>query len=112
MSHITVHGPASMERVVVMLSMDGVLWDEYTEFEDAAALPGNDPVHKITIMPRGRALGYTMVLPDQDKYSTTRSCEFRRRGATTSANCQCPGRTRPCGAPRRLTTRGPMRWAA
>lgn len=39
----------------------------------AAALPGNDPVHKITIMPRGRALGYTMVLPDQDKYSTTRS---------------------------------------
>lgn len=39
----------------------------------AAALPGTDPVHKITIMPRGRALGYTMVLPDQDKYSTTRS---------------------------------------
>jgi len=39
----------------------------------AAALPGNDPVHKITIMPRGRALGYTMVLPEQEKYSTTRS---------------------------------------
>ncbi len=39
----------------------------------AAALPGNDPVHKITILPRGRALGYTMVLPDQEKYSTTRS---------------------------------------
>ena len=39
----------------------------------AAALPGNDPVHKITILPRGRALGYTMVLPEQDKYSTTRS---------------------------------------
>ena len=39
----------------------------------AAALPGNDPVPKIPIMPRGRALGYTMVLPDQDKYSTTRS---------------------------------------
>ena len=39
----------------------------------AAALPGGDPVHKITIMPRGRALGYTMVLPDQEKYSTTRS---------------------------------------
>jgi cell division protease FtsH len=30
-------------------------------------------VHKITILPRGRALGYTMVLPDQDKYSTTRA---------------------------------------
>ncbi len=39
----------------------------------AAALPGNDPVHKITILPRGRALGYTMVLPDSDKYSQPRS---------------------------------------
>ncbi|MBI1376555.1 MAG: ATP-dependent zinc metalloprotease FtsH [Frankiales bacterium] len=39
----------------------------------AAALPGTDPVHKITILPRGRALGYTMVLPDQDKFSTTRA---------------------------------------
>ena len=39
----------------------------------AAALPGTDPVHKITILPRGRALGYTMVLPDEDKYSVTRS---------------------------------------
>lgn len=39
----------------------------------AAAIPGGDPVHKITILPRGRALGYTMVLPDQDKYSVTRS---------------------------------------
>jgi cell division protease FtsH len=39
----------------------------------AAAMPGGDPVHKITILPRGRALGYTMILPDQDKYSVTRS---------------------------------------
>ncbi len=39
----------------------------------AAALPGSDPVHKVTILPRGRALGYTMVLPDTDKYSQTRS---------------------------------------
>ncbi len=39
----------------------------------AAALPNTDPVHKITILPRGRALGYTMVLPDEDKYSTTRN---------------------------------------
>ena len=39
----------------------------------AAALPDTDPVHKITILPRGRALGYTMVLPDEDKYSPTRS---------------------------------------
>lgn len=39
----------------------------------AAALPNTDPVHKITIMPRGRALGYTMVLPEEDKYSNTRN---------------------------------------
>jgi cell division protease FtsH len=39
----------------------------------AAALPNSDPVHKVTILPRGRALGYTMVLPDEDKYSTTRN---------------------------------------
>jgi cell division protease FtsH len=39
----------------------------------AHALPHTDPVHKVTIMPRGRALGYTMVLPDEDKYSTTRN---------------------------------------
>jgi cell division protease FtsH len=39
----------------------------------AAALHHTDPVHKVTILPRGRALGYTMVLPDEDKYSTTRN---------------------------------------
>ncbi len=38
----------------------------------AAAMPGTDPVQKVTILPRGRALGYTMVMPDQDKYSQTR----------------------------------------
>jgi cell division protease FtsH len=39
----------------------------------AAALPGTDPVQKVTILPRGRALGYTMVLPETDKYANTRS---------------------------------------
>ena len=39
----------------------------------AAALNNTDPVHKMTILPRGRALGYTMVLPEEDKYSTTRN---------------------------------------
>jgi cell division protease FtsH len=39
----------------------------------AHALPNTDPVHKITILPRGRALGYTMVLPTEDKYSQTRA---------------------------------------
>ncbi|MDQ1682776.1 MAG: cell division protease FtsH, partial [Frankiaceae bacterium] len=39
----------------------------------AHALPNSDPVHKITILPRGRALGYTMTLPTEDKFLTTRS---------------------------------------
>jgi cell division protease FtsH len=39
----------------------------------AAAMHHTDPVHKVTILPRGRALGYTMVLPEEDKYSTTRN---------------------------------------
>ena len=39
----------------------------------AAAMPGNDPVQKVTILPRGRALGYTMVMPLDDKYSVTRN---------------------------------------
>ena len=38
----------------------------------AAALRNSAPVTKITILPRGRALGYTMVMPQDDKYSTTR----------------------------------------
>ncbi|MGF1646939.1 MAG: ATP-dependent zinc metalloprotease FtsH [Kineosporiaceae bacterium] len=39
----------------------------------AAALRHTDPVTKVTILPRGRALGYTMVMPTEDKYSTTRN---------------------------------------
>ncbi|KQQ93930.1 cell division protein FtsH [Leifsonia sp. Leaf325] len=39
----------------------------------AAAMNYTDPVSKITILPRGRALGYTMVLPLEDKYSITRN---------------------------------------
>jgi cell division protease FtsH len=39
----------------------------------AAALPGTDPVTKITILPRGRALGFTQVLPEADKSSVSRN---------------------------------------
>ena len=39
----------------------------------AAAMNHTDPVTKVTILPRGRALGYTMVMPTDDKYSTTRN---------------------------------------
>jgi cell division protease FtsH len=39
----------------------------------AASMRHTDPVTKVTILPRGRALGYTMVLPLEDKYSITRN---------------------------------------
>ena len=38
----------------------------------AELLPGVDTVHKISIVPRGRALGYTLNLPDEDRYLKTR----------------------------------------
>ena len=38
----------------------------------AELLPGVDRVHKISIVPRGRALGYTLNLPDEDRYLKTR----------------------------------------
>src|SRR5260221_3733986 len=33
---------------------------------------GHEPLHKVTIMPRGRALGVTMFLPERDKYSQSK----------------------------------------
>jgi cell division protease FtsH len=38
----------------------------------AALLPDADPLHKVTIIPRGRALGVTMQLPEGDRYTHTR----------------------------------------
>lgn len=38
----------------------------------ACLLPGTDPVHKVTIIPRGRALGVTMQLPEEDRYAYTK----------------------------------------
>ncbi len=35
-------------------------------------VPGHEPLHKVTIIPRGRALGVTMFLPERDKYSQSR----------------------------------------
>ncbi len=39
----------------------------------AELLPNADPLHKVSILPRGQALGYTLSLPLEDKYLTTRS---------------------------------------
>ncbi len=52
---------------------------ELTAFHEAGhalvarLLPGTDPVHKVTIIPRGRALGLTMQLPNDEKHSQSRS---------------------------------------
>ena len=39
----------------------------------AKLVPGTDPVHKVTIIPRGRALGLTQTLPEEDRYTQSRS---------------------------------------
>jgi cell division protease FtsH len=38
----------------------------------ATCIPGADPLHKVTIIPRGRALGVTWQLPERDRYNTTK----------------------------------------
>jgi cell division protease FtsH len=38
----------------------------------ALSTPGADPIHKVTIVPRGRALGLTLGLPDKDRYNYTK----------------------------------------
>ena len=42
----------------------------------AKMLPKTDPVHKVTIIPRGRALGVTMQLPEGDRYSMDKERTF------------------------------------
>jgi cell division protease FtsH len=44
----------------------------------AKLLPKSDPVHKVTIIPRGRALGVTMQLPEADRYSFDRDYLLQR----------------------------------
>ena len=66
-------GPQRKSRIMSDAERRVTAYHEAGHALVAYALPHTDPVHKITIMPRGRALGYTMVLPDEDKYSTTRN---------------------------------------
>jgi len=44
----------------------------------ARSLPGTDPVHKVTIVPRGLALGMTQQLPEEDRYTLTREYLMNR----------------------------------
>jgi cell division protease FtsH len=44
----------------------------------AMFIPGADPVHKVSIIPRGRAMGVTMYLPEEEKYNETKSGLYTR----------------------------------
>ncbi len=61
-----------VERKTLMLTDDEKRVTAYHEAGHAlvaAFTPGSDPLHKVTVIPRGRALGVTMQLPLEDKYT-------------------------------------------
>ncbi|MEJ2085833.1 MAG: ATP-dependent zinc metalloprotease FtsH [Acidobacteriota bacterium] len=61
-----------VERKTLMLTDDEKRITAYHEAGHAvvaAFTPGSDPLHKVTVIPRGRALGVTMQLPLEDKYT-------------------------------------------
>ncbi|MFC4556216.1 ATP-dependent zinc metalloprotease FtsH [Georgenia faecalis] len=66
-------GPQKRTRVMNEKEKKITAYHEGGHALAAAALRYTDPVTKVTILPRGRALGYTMVMPTEDKYSTTRN---------------------------------------
>ncbi len=64
------------ERRSMIMSDDEKKLTAYHEAGHAIvglSVPDHDPVHKVTIIPRGRALGVTMFLPEQDRYSHSKS---------------------------------------
>ena len=63
------------ERKSMVMSDDEKKLTAYHEAGHAIVgllVPAHDPVHKVTIIPRGRALGLTMFLPEEDRYSDSR----------------------------------------
>ena len=63
------------ERKSMVMSEDEKKLTAYHESGHAIVgrlVPEHDPVHKVTIIPRGRALGVTMFLPEDDRYSNTK----------------------------------------
>ncbi|WP_028046186.1 ATP-dependent zinc metalloprotease FtsH [Cellulomonas sp. URHE0023] len=66
-------GPQKRTRVMNSKEIKITAYHEGGHALVATALRYTDPVTKVTILPRGRALGYTMVMPTEDKYSTTRN---------------------------------------
>ena len=60
------------ERKSMVMSEDEKKLTAYHEAGHAIVgrcVPEHDPVYKVTIIPRGRALGVTMFLPEEDRYS-------------------------------------------
>ncbi|MEO7236128.1 MAG: cell division protein FtsH, partial [Lapillicoccus sp.] len=68
-----VAGPQKRTRIMSAAERKMTAYHEGGHALVAASLNHTDPVTKVTILPRGRALGYTMVMPQDDKYSTTRN---------------------------------------
>jgi cell division protease FtsH len=66
-------GPQKRTRIMSAKERKITAYHEGGHALVAAAMNHLDPVTKVTILPRGRALGYTMVMPIDDKYSTTRN---------------------------------------
>ncbi|NYE49964.1 cell division protease FtsH [Spinactinospora alkalitolerans] len=66
-------GPERKTRVMSDAEKKVIAYHEGGHALVGHALPNADPVHKITILPRGRALGYTMSVPMEDKFLTSRS---------------------------------------
>src|SRR5699024_4736499 len=66
-------GPERKTRVMSEQEKKVIAYHEGGHALVGHALPNADPVHKITILPRGRALGYTMSIPTEDKFLTSRS---------------------------------------
>jgi cell division protease FtsH len=68
-----VAGPQKRTRIMSAREKKITAYHEGGHALVASAMLNTDPVTKITILPRGRSLGYTMVMPLDDKYSTTRN---------------------------------------
>ncbi len=65
-------GPERKSRVMDEREKRLIAYHEGGHAMVAHVLPNTDEVHKITVIPRGRALGYTLTLPEQDKFLMTR----------------------------------------
>ncbi len=65
-------GPERKSRVMSEEERRLIAYHEGGHAMVAHVLPNTDEVHKITVIPRGRALGYTLTLPEQDKFMMTR----------------------------------------